>query len=64
VDIVIFFPNKIILSNFWLQIWWDDVKHRNTPFQQVWGGGSTDWQISCLNLKIAPNPMFLPPWHP
>jgi len=48
-----FFPNQIILSKFWLQIWWDDAKHRNAPFQQVWGGGSADWQISCLNLKIA-----------
>jgi len=38
VDILIFFKNKIFLSIFWLEIWWDVVKHSNTPFLQVWLG--------------------------
>ena len=35
VDIVISFKNKIFPSIFWIAIWWDVVKHRNTPFLQV-----------------------------
>jgi len=30
-----FFTNKIFLSIFWLEIWWDVVNHRITPFVQV-----------------------------
>jgi len=41
VGILIFCPNKILLSKFWLEIWWEVVKHRNTPFPQVWW----DWCV-------------------
>jgi len=32
---LIFFTNKNLLSLFWLEIWWDVVKHPNTPFLQL-----------------------------
>ena len=38
VNFVIFFTNKIFLSIFWLEIWWDVVTHPNTSFLQLlWG---------------------------
>jgi len=38
VDILIFSEIKYFLSIFWLESWWDVVKHPNTPFLQVWWG--------------------------
>jgi len=35
-DFLIFFTNKIFLSMFWLEIWWDVVNHPNTPFLKLW----------------------------
>ena len=37
-DILIFFKNKIFLSIFWLENWYDVLKHPNTPFLRVWWG--------------------------
>jgi len=38
VDILILFPNKLFLSIFLLEIWWDVAKHRKTCFLHVrWG---------------------------
>jgi len=34
-NILIFFKNKIFLLIFWLEIWWDVVKHPNTPVLQL-----------------------------
>jgi len=41
VVIMIFFTNKIWLSIFRLEYWWDVVKSPNTPFLQVWW----DWWV-------------------
>jgi len=38
VDILILFPNNILLSIFWLEICWDVVNYRKTPVWQVWWG--------------------------
>jgi len=59
VDILIIFTNKIILSIFWLEIWWDVIKYPNTLCTLV-GLVGTGWQKSSLNLKLLPNSVVLP----
>jgi len=45
VDILIFFKNKIFLSIFWLDIWWDVARHSNTPgLSTLVGFVDVDWQ--------------------
>jgi len=35
---LIFYKNKVFLSIFWLEIWWDIARHPNTPVLQLWWG--------------------------
>jgi len=64
VDFLILFKNKIFLSIFRLEIWWDVVRHPNTPFLHVWWGVGADWQKSGLNFKIPPKSVVFGPLDP
>jgi len=33
-----FIRKKFFLQIFWLESWWNVVKHPNTPFLQLWWG--------------------------
>ena len=64
-DILILFRNKNFLSIFRLEIWWDVVRHPNTPYLQVWWwwlvptGRNVAW-----TSKYPRNPRFSPLWPP
>jgi len=56
VDFLIFFTNKNFLSIFWLEIWWDGVRHPKNAFSAALVGFvGTDGQKSGLNLVAS--------WH-
>jgi len=61
VDIFILFNNKIYLSIFWLENWWDVVKHPKYNFSaRLVGFVGAGWQKSGLNFKTSRNLCFLP----
>jgi len=66
VDILIVFTNIIFLSIFWLELWWDIVKHPDTHFVLVWWGWwvLAGWQKNGLNLKIPPKSVAFAPLDP
>ena len=63
-DFLIFFKNKIFLSIFWREIWWDVVKHPNTPFLQLWWGSWVPTSREVAWSAIKTKSMVLPPWTP